>query len=134
MKSLVNLDYTDTGDRSPKAEYRRKIQSDDARSGLTCFDCLGGQHYRCRGVDGCPCSICTSSHTRDDMQKRREARQVARTQATPRKSRAKAGPKAKPGPRVLSESEKNEIARAVLKLTKMVVDERYGIPSNVTSS
>lgn len=132
---LVNRAYENSWDRSEKPEYRRTYKSDDARGGATCMDCLNAQHYRCRGVDGCPCNICGGSHTRDDMTKRRTDRQLARTQPV-RRSRAKdpSEPRGKPGPRVLSESEKDEIAQAVLKLTQTLVNYRYGIPTSVTSS
>jgi hypothetical protein len=127
----------DQARRLADKRYGRKIESDDKRSGFTCFTCLGGDHLRCNGTDGCCCNICGKTHYKDDMAARRAKRQKARTQPVERKTRAKkqerksrAKPpeqRSKRGPAPMTDQEKDEIVAMVMQLTKAVVDHRYGL-------
>lgn len=74
---------------------------------LTCFNCLDGLHRRCRQKD-CACSICAVSRPR---------------KLKPRPKLKKPGPRRKyEGPRdwptnqPMTESEKDEVAAAILRL------------------
>lgn len=116
----------DQARRMAQEKSGRRITSDDKRQGFTCMACLDGRHSKCSPWEGqrtCPCNICGGSHNRKDMIARRADRQVKRTKPTPRPHSRTQG--AKPGPKAMSEAEKDEIVLTVGKVVASLAEYRW---------